>query len=41
MAVVGDGADVLHGVEIPGQEYFFSHVHLNGGPAPVRRFLPG
>jgi threonine dehydrogenase-like Zn-dependent dehydrogenase len=31
---------VLHDVEIPGQEYFFSHVHLHGGPAPVRRFLP-
>lgn len=31
---------VLHGVEIPGVEYFFSHVHLHGGPAPVRRFLP-
>ena len=24
----------------PGQELFFSHVHLHGGPAPVRRFLP-
>ncbi len=31
---------VLHDVTIPGQEYFFSHVHLHGGPAPVRRFLP-
>ena len=31
---------VLHGVEIPGQEFVFSHVHLHGGPAPVRRFLP-
>jgi threonine dehydrogenase-like Zn-dependent dehydrogenase len=31
---------VLHDVEIPGDEYFFSHVHLHGGPAPVRRFLP-
>jgi threonine dehydrogenase-like Zn-dependent dehydrogenase len=31
---------VLHGVEIPGGEYFFSHVHLHGGPAPVRRYLP-
>lgn len=31
---------VLHGVEIPGEEFFFSHVHLHGGPAPVRRFLP-
>ena len=31
---------VLHDVEIPGLEYFFSHVHLHGGPAPVRRYLP-
>lgn len=31
---------VLHGVEIPGEELFLSHVHLHGGPAPVRRFLP-
>src|ERR671916_274008 len=31
---------VLHDVEIPGEEFFFSHVHLHGGPAPVRRFLP-
>src|SRR5688572_19525000 len=31
---------VLHDVEIPGEEYFFSHVRLHGGPAPVRRFLP-
>ncbi len=31
---------VLHGVEIPGAPYFFSHVHLHGGPAPVRRYLP-
>jgi Transposase len=23
-----------------GEELFFSHVHLHGGPAPVRRFLP-
>src|SRR3954470_7149146 len=31
---------VLHDVELPGQELFLSHVHLHGGPAPVRRFLP-
>src|SRR5918992_4789598 len=31
---------VAHGVELPGSELFFSHVHLHGGPAPVRRFLP-
>jgi threonine dehydrogenase-like Zn-dependent dehydrogenase len=31
---------VAHDVELPGQELFFSRVHLDGGPAPVRRFLP-
>jgi threonine dehydrogenase-like Zn-dependent dehydrogenase len=31
---------VAHGVELPGEELFSSHVHLHGGPAPVRRFLP-
>jgi threonine dehydrogenase-like Zn-dependent dehydrogenase len=31
---------VAHEVELPGDELFFSHVHLHGGPAPVRRFLP-
>lgn len=31
---------VSHDVELPGQELFFSGVHLHGGPAPVRRFLP-
>jgi threonine dehydrogenase-like Zn-dependent dehydrogenase len=31
---------VPHGVELNGQELFFAHVHLHGGPAPVRRFLP-
>ena len=31
---------VLHDVEIPGEEFFFSHVHLHGGPAPVRHYLP-
>ena len=31
---------VSHAVEIPGEELFYSHVHLHGGPAPVRRFLP-
>lgn len=30
---------VLHG-ELPAGEIFFSHAHLHGGPAPVRRFLP-
>jgi threonine dehydrogenase-like Zn-dependent dehydrogenase len=31
---------VAHGVELPGEELFYSAVHLHGGPAPVRRFLP-
>jgi threonine dehydrogenase-like Zn-dependent dehydrogenase len=31
---------VPHGVTLDGQELFFSHVHLHGGPAPVRRYLP-
>src|SRR4051794_27396707 len=31
---------VSHDVQLPGDELFFSEVHLHGGPAPVRRFLP-
>jgi threonine dehydrogenase-like Zn-dependent dehydrogenase len=31
---------VPHGVNIDGEELFFSHVALRGGPAPVRAFLP-
>ncbi|MGW3983022.1 zinc-dependent alcohol dehydrogenase family protein [Streptomyces mirabilis] len=31
---------VPHGVEIPGEELFYSHVGLRGGPAPVRAYLP-
>src|SRR4051794_34672131 len=31
---------VPHEVELGGQELFFAHVHLHGGPAPVRRYLP-
>ena len=31
---------VSHDVALPGLELFFSGVHLHGGPAPVRRFLP-
>jgi threonine dehydrogenase-like Zn-dependent dehydrogenase len=31
---------VSHNVALPGGELFFSAVHLHGGPAPVRRFLP-
>jgi threonine dehydrogenase-like Zn-dependent dehydrogenase len=33
-------AGVPHGVQLEGQELFFAHVRLHGGPAPVRRFLP-
>jgi len=32
---------VPHGVELNGEKLFYTHVHLHGGPAPVRRFLPG
>lgn len=31
---------VPHGVSLNGEELFFAHVHLHGGPAPVRRYLP-
>src|SRR5438067_4020428 len=31
---------VAHGVELPAMDLFWSLVHLHGGPAPVRRFLP-
>jgi threonine dehydrogenase-like Zn-dependent dehydrogenase len=31
---------VAHGVQLPGEELFYSHVHLHGGPAPVRQYLP-
>ena len=31
---------VPHGVALDGEQLFFAHVHLHGGPAPVRRFLP-
>ena len=31
---------VSHGVQLSGQELFYAEVHLHGGPAPVRRFLP-
>jgi threonine dehydrogenase-like Zn-dependent dehydrogenase len=31
---------VPHGVELNGEKLFFAHVHLHGGPAPVRRYLP-
>ncbi len=32
---------VAHGVDLPGEELFYAEVHLLGGPAPVRQFLPG
>jgi threonine dehydrogenase-like Zn-dependent dehydrogenase len=28
------------GVELDGEDLFFRHVHLHGGPAPVRQYLP-
>jgi len=31
---------VPHDVAIDGEELFYSHVGLRGGPAPVRRYLP-
>jgi threonine dehydrogenase-like Zn-dependent dehydrogenase len=31
---------VPHEVRVDGEELFFSHVGLRGGPAPVRRYLP-
>jgi len=31
---------VPHGVELDGEKLFYAHVHLHGGPVPVRRFLP-
>ena len=31
---------VPHGVELDGQQLFFSQTGMLGGPAPVRRFLP-
>jgi len=31
---------VPHGVLFGGEELFYTHIHLHGGPAPARRFLP-
>ena len=31
---------VPHGIELDGEQLFRSHLHLHGGPAPVRRYLP-
>src|ERR687894_2002826 len=32
---------VAHGVAVDGMDLFWSLAHVHGGPAPVRRFLPG
>jgi threonine dehydrogenase-like Zn-dependent dehydrogenase len=31
---------VPHGVQLDFKDLFYTHVHLHGGPAPVRRYLP-
>jgi threonine dehydrogenase-like Zn-dependent dehydrogenase len=31
---------VPHGIDLDGQGLFYAHVHLHGGPAPVRQYLP-
>ncbi|MFE5307272.1 zinc-dependent alcohol dehydrogenase family protein [Isoptericola sp. NPDC056605] len=31
---------VSHDVALPGDDLFMAGIHLHGGPAPVRRFLP-
>jgi threonine dehydrogenase-like Zn-dependent dehydrogenase len=31
---------VPHGVELSGEKLVYTPVHLHGGPAPVRRYLP-
>jgi threonine dehydrogenase-like Zn-dependent dehydrogenase len=31
---------VPHEVELSGEELFYTHTRLHGGPAPVRRYLP-
>ncbi|HEX8344388.1 MAG TPA: zinc-binding dehydrogenase, partial [Actinoplanes sp.] len=31
---------VSHDVAIPGDELFMAGVHIHGGPAPVRQYLP-
>ena len=31
---------VPHGVDLDGADLFYRHVHLHGGPAPVRAYLP-
>ncbi len=37
---VGTQESMMQAIRSTGEEMFFSHVHLHGGPAPVRRFLP-
>ena len=31
---------VFHGMQLPAMDLFWSTVHLHGGPAPVRQYLP-
>jgi threonine dehydrogenase-like Zn-dependent dehydrogenase len=31
---------VFHGMQVPAMDLFWSMVHLHGGPAPVRQYLP-
>jgi threonine dehydrogenase-like Zn-dependent dehydrogenase len=31
---------VFHGMQLPAMDLFWATIHLHGGPAPVRRFLP-
>jgi threonine dehydrogenase-like Zn-dependent dehydrogenase len=31
---------VPHGVDLDAEQFFYTHVRLHGGPAPVRRYLP-
>jgi threonine dehydrogenase-like Zn-dependent dehydrogenase len=35
-----DGFLNLIQAELDGEKVFYAHVHLDGGAAPVRRFLP-
>jgi threonine dehydrogenase-like Zn-dependent dehydrogenase len=31
---------VFHDMKLDGMDLFWSHIHLHGGPAPVRQYLP-
>jgi threonine dehydrogenase-like Zn-dependent dehydrogenase len=31
---------VFHGMQLPAMDLFWATVHLHGGPAPVRQYLP-